>query len=175
MKSKKKETVIKIDRSGKDRLIPVDFFEILAQRLFPVSSLTYVASVIAIAEQKGDAMRFILQDKTAYIMALLVVLWVSIPAILWIFVRASHLYEEYADVWYKICVTIMILFLAMSYLLFPEADFLELRLYLVATIPIFLVIYLFFVKGGLPPLAAQPLTALGITFFLYGATLNVLH
>ncbi len=174
MKQKEKP-VIKMDRTGKDGLIPTNFFEILSQRLLPVLSLTYVSSVVAIAEQKGDTLRYVFHDKTAYIMALLVVLWVSVPAIIWIFLRASHLYEDYADLWYKICTLIMMILLGMSYILFPEVDFLELRLYFVATIPIFVILYWLFVKGGLSPLAAHPLTAIGMTFLLYGATINIFH
>jgi hypothetical protein len=173
--SKQSDPVIKIDRSGKDRLIPVDFMEILTQRLLPVLSLTYISTVVAIAEQKGDPMRYIFHDKTAYIMALMVALWVSIPAILWIFLRASHLYENYAGLWYKICTLIMIISLGLVSLLFPEADFLNLRFYFFATIPVFVILYFLFVKGGLPPLAAHPLTALGTTFLIYGATINIFH
>jgi hypothetical protein len=172
---KKKEPIIMLERSGKDRLIPRDFFEILTHRYLPVISLTYISSVVGIAAQKDNFSHYMFDDKSAYVMALYVALWVSIPALLWAFVKCSHLYNHVADAWYKICAVLMIVFLGMSYILFPEADALGLRTYFAATIPMLFILYFFFVKGGLPPFAAHPLTALGLTFLFYGAAINFLH
>lgn len=174
-KTRKKQPVIKLERSGKDRLVPRDFFEILTQRYLPVVSLTYVSSVIGIAAQKGDLQHYIFDDRSAYALALLVALWVSIPAVLWIFIKASHMYNHVADDWYKISAALMFITLAISYVLFPEANVMGLRIYFVSTIPMLVIMYCFFVKGGLPAAAAHPLSALGLTFLFYGAAINLLH
>ncbi len=171
----KKRPNIELEHGAPDHLLPRDFFEILNQRYFPVLSLTYVSSVLGIAVEKGDTMQYLFYDKTAYVMALLVALWVSVPAVLWIILRGSHLFNHVADDWYKITAGIMTVTLLLSYMLFPEMNIYGMRTYFVSTIPILFVMYLFFVKGGLPPVAAYPLTALGFTFLVYGAALNFLY
>ena len=108
-------------------------------------------------------------------MALLVVLWVSFPAILWIFLQGSPGLRPVADLWYKIAAALMIALLAFSYVLFPEAQVWGLRIYFAASIPVFFIMYFLFVRSGLPAIAAHPLTALGLTMLLHGALLNFLH
>jgi len=166
---------VELERDAPDRLLPKDFREIMTRRYFPVLSLTYVASVTGIAAEKGHFIHYLFEDKTAYVMALLVALWVSIPAMLWIILKGSHLFHQVAEDWYKIVAGLMTLTLLMSYVLLPEAGMFGLRVYFAATIPVFFVMYFFFVKGGLPPMAAHPLTALGITFLFYGAVINFLY
>lgn len=167
------EPLITLERGGKDRLVPKDFREIMTRRFFPVLSLTYIASVVGIAAQRGDVLHRMVYDQSVYLIAALVALWVSIPAVLWILLQGSHLYNHVADDWYKISASLMIITLCLSYILFPEANVWGLRLYFAATIPVLVILYLFFVKGGLPPVAAHPLTALGLTFLLYGAAVNI--
>lgn len=171
---KKKQPVIKLERNGRDRLVPKDFLNIITRRLLPVLSLTYVSCVVAIAAQKGYVLHYIFDDKSAYAMALLVVMWVSLPAVLWIILKGSHLYNHVADDWYKVTAAIMIIFLCISYLLFPEANVYGLRMYFAASVPMLIILYFFFIKGGLPPLAAHPLTVLGLTFLFYGAAMGFL-
>ena len=171
----KDDPLIKFERGGMDRLAPKGFGEILTRRYLPVLSLTYISSVIGISGQKAHAIDYMLHDKTPYMMALFVALWVSIPAVLWIFIKGTHLYAEYADDWYKIIAGIMIVTLFLSYLLFPEVNVYGLRIYFAATIPMLVIMYFFFVKGGLPALAAHPLTALGLTFLVYGASIGFLY
>lgn len=167
--------VINLERDAPDRLLPRDFKEILTRRYFPVLSLTYIASVIGIAAKKGDIVRFVFEERIAYVMALPVALWVSIPAILWIILHSSPQFKHVADIWYKIIAAIMTATLLMSFILFPEVNMYGLRLYFAASIPVLFIMYFFFVKGGLPALAAHPLTVLGLTFLLYGAVVNYLH
>jgi hypothetical protein len=166
---------IVLERGAPDRLVPKDFGDIMMRRYVPVLSLTYVSTVIGIAASKHDLIHYALQDKTAYIMALFVALWVSIPALLWIVLRGTPEYRHVANDWYKIICAIMIFTMLFSYVLFPEASVYGLRIYFAATIPVLFILYFFFVKGGLPPLAAHPLTALGLTFLIYGAVLNFLY
>ncbi len=171
---RKKEPIIKLERNARDRLVPRDFLNILTRRLFPVLSLTYVSCVVAIAAQKGHVLHYIFDEKSAYAMALLVVMWVSLPAVLWIILKGSHLYNHVADLWYKICASLMMAVLCISYLLFPEADVYGLRMYFAASVPMLVILYVFFIRGGLPPLAAHPLTVLGLTFLFYGAVMGFL-
>ena len=60
-------------------------------------------------------------------------------------------------------------------ILLPEMNAYGLRLYFVATIPVLIIQYLFFVKGGLPAAAAHVLSALGLSFLFYGAVINYLY
>ena len=166
---------IKLEHDAPDRLVPKDFKKILVNRLVPVLSLTYISSVIGIAAKKGDFMHYLFQDKTAYVMALFVVFWVSMPAILWVFLKGSINLYHVADVWFKIAATIMSSILFFSFVLIPEANAYGARIYFVASVPIFFVMYFFFIKGSLPPLAAHPLSALGVAFLLYGAATHFLY
>ncbi|MCK5285258.1 MAG: hypothetical protein KAJ86_06710 [Alphaproteobacteria bacterium] len=171
----KKEPKIELKHGSSNNILPSDFFEILNQRFFPVLSLTYISSVLGVAAKKGDFIQYLFYERDAYIMALFVSLWVSVPSVLWIILRGSHLFNHVADDWYKIVACIMTVVLLLSFILFPEMNIFGLRTYFVATIPVLFIMYLFFVKGGLPPVAAYPLSAVGFTFLIYGATLNFLY
>lgn len=166
---------IELERGGKDRLIPKDFFKILTHRFFPVISLTYISSIVGIAAKKGSIVHFVFEDKLAHMMALLVMVWVSVPAIMWIILHSSPFFKNYADIWYKIIAAIMIVLLLMSYVLFPEINPYGLRIYFAASMPALLIMYLFFVKGGLPAFAAHPLNIAGLSFLIYGAIINFLY
>ena len=166
---------IQLERGGPDRLIPKDFFDIITRRFLPVLSLTYVSSVIGIAAEKGSLVHYLFEEKTAYTMALLVAAWVSVPAVIWILLHGNPLYTHMADLWYKIISAVMVLVLASSFILFPEADVYGLRVYFAATLPILLIMYIFFVKGGFPAFAAHSLTAIGLTALIHGAILNFIH
>jgi hypothetical protein len=158
-------------RRGEDgvRLLPRDFFDVVSHRFFPVLSLTYIASIIGIAFRKGHAFEYLFQDDSAYDMALWIALWVSIPAMFWIIIRNSLLYAHMADAWYKAIAGLMCLTLAVSFVLFPEWEVGDgLRMFFVATMPVFVIQYFFFVRGGLPAAAAWPLTIAGIVLFIYG-------
>lgn len=171
-KSQKPKPVVRIERGAKDRLLPKRFVRILTRRYFPVLSLTYVSSVLGIAYREGGIGRYLLQDQTAYSMALLPALWVSIPAILWIVLRGSHLYRHVASAWYIFTAALMTFLLAMSYVLLPELDYHNARGYLVATIPMMVVMYFTFVKTALPAGMAHGLSVLGLTVLLFGASIR---
>jgi len=173
MDRNKEKIVIRLERDNTDHLLPRDFYDILMHRFFPVLSLTYLSTVVGIAVNKGDLLHYIFEDKTAYVMALFVVFWVSGPAIIWIFLKGNPVLTYVADVWYKILAGIMFMMLLMSFILFPEAGIFGLRIYFVASIPVVLIMYYFFVKGGLPPAAAYPLNALGLAALIYGAMVNL--
>jgi len=128
----------------------------------------YIATILGIASNKGDLLRYVFMDRTAYSMALFVVLWVSGPAIIWILLRGSALFYHVADVWYKIMAALMVVTIGLSFVLFPEASMLGMRFYFVMSVPVFVLIYIFLVRGGLPPVAAYPLNALGVCTLIYG-------
>lgn len=166
---------IELERGGPDRLVPKDFGDILTRRFLPVLSLTYVSVLVGIAAEKGSLIHFLFEEKSAYVMALMVAAWVSVPAIIWIIVNGSPIYGHLADVWYKIVAALMMMILISSFVLFPEAHVYGLRVYFAATLPVLLIMYIFFVKGGLPAFAAYPLTAMGLTALIHGAILNFIH
>lgn len=172
--AKKDQRVIRLERDGADYLVPKNFFDILMHRFFPVLSLTYISIVFAIAFEKHNIVRFLFRENTAYIMGLIVVLWVSVPAVIWIFLKSNPVLSHVADIWYKILAFIMVITLFISLVLFPEAGIFGIRLYFISTIPVFIVMYFLFVKGGLPPLASYPLNFFGVLTLVWGAMINVL-
>lgn len=161
--------------NGKDELkiLPVQFWDTVFHRYFPVLSLTYLASALGIAFKESSngmgVIDHILNDPYPYDMALWVGLWVSIPAIFWIFLRYSMRFARLANIWYKVIAGMMALTAILGLVLFPEWDAIEgVRVFFVASIPVFLIQYFFFVRGGLPPRLAWPLTVAGLVFMLYG-------
>ncbi len=167
--------VVELKRGAPDRLVPTNFSEIVSRRFLPVLALTYVSALVGIAAEKGSLVHFIFEDKTAYTMALMVAAWVSVPAIVWIMLNGSPFYAHIADLWYKIISALMVMLLIASFVLFPEAEMYGLRVYFAATLPVLLIMYILFVKGGLPAFAAYPLTAIGLTALVHGAILNFIH
>lgn len=170
---KTEEIIIRLDRDGGDHLLPKHFFDIIVHRFLPVISLTYIGSILSIAFNKGEFFRYVFFDNAAYVMALLVVLWVSGPAIIWIFLRGNPMLRHVADLWYKIIAGLMVMTIALSYFLFPEGTLYGLRIYFLLTTPILVLIYLLFVKGRLPSIASYPLNALGFCALLWGAIVNI--
>ncbi len=175
MSKKKYEHTIRLERDTEDYILPKDFYDVLVNRFLPVISMTYIASIIGISLGKGDFIHYMFQERTAYVMALFVVLWVSGPGIIWILLNGSPFYKHSADIWYKILAGIMVMTLLVSFLLFPEANIYGMRIYLGISVPVFVIIYLFFIKGGLPEIASYPLNALGFCALLYGAMVNFLY
>ena len=166
---------VELERGGPDRLIPKAFGEIITRRFLPVLSLTYVSVLVGIAAERGNLIHYLFENKTAYVMALIVAAWVAVPEVLWIIVNDNPVYSHLADTWYKIIAALMMMILISSFILFPEANVYGLRVYFAATLPILLIMYILFVKGGLPAFAAHPLTALGLTALVHGAILNFIH
>ncbi len=171
----KQQHTIRLERGLRDHILPLDFFDVLVHRFLPVISLTYMASIVGLAASKGDFVHYIFEDRAAYIRALLVVLWVSIPGIIWILLNGSPMLKHTADTWYKVVATLMVITIALSFVLFPEANIYGLRLFFALSIPVFIIIYYFFVKGGLPAIAAYPLNIVGLSVLIYGAFMNYIH
>lgn len=164
---------VHIERGAKDRILPKQFVRVLTRRYFPVLSLTYVSAVIGIAYKKGNMAHYLLEDQFAYTMAMLPALWISVPAILWVILKGSHLFHHVAGLWYVITAILMSLMLGMSYILLPEFDYHGARSYLVATIPMMIVLYFTFVRSALPAGLAHSLSAVGLTALIYGASIRL--
>lgn len=171
------EPEVNLGRGADPRFLPQDFWDLICHRYFPVLSLTYISSVFGIAmKHTPDGQGFfqhLFDDSYPYNMALWVALWSSIPAVYWIIIRGSIRYAHLAGIWYKGIAGAMIVLVLLSYALFPEWSIGRggLRIFLVATIPVFFIQYYFFICGGLPPRAAWPLTLAGLVFMIYGVVI----
>jgi len=167
---------VRMERGAEDQLLPEDFWDVLVHRYFPVLSLTYMTTVIGIAAKSDEFFYFMFQSKHAYLAAFFVAMWVSVPAVVWVLMRGVSILAHKADRWYKGTAALMTVLVVSSMVLLPEFDVLglNLRTYFAATIPVFFVMYFFFVKGGLPPKASHPLSVAGFVFFLYGAVVSFL-
>ncbi len=172
--AKKRHYTVRLDRDVEDHILPKDFFSILVHRFLPVISLTYIASIMGVAGSKGDIIYYIFKDTTAYIMSLFIVLWVSGPAIIWVVLNGSPLFKHVANLWYHILSFIMVITIALSFFLFPEADIYGLKIYFISSVPVFVVIYVLFVKEYLPLLLSYPLNAMGVLALFYGSIINLI-
>jgi hypothetical protein len=163
---------VKLQYGEPDRLVPKAFFRVMTRRYFPVLGLTYAATVVGIAAQKGDFVYYLTKSNTAFVMALFVALWVSVPVVVWVFLRCSHLFAHVANIWYVLTAGMMSMVLASSFILFPEIEKYDLRVYFAASFPIFFIMYYLCVRVMLPATLAHFLSALGFSFLLYGAWVN---
>ena len=170
----KKEPRVHIERGAPDRILPKHFIRIISRRFFPVLSLTYVSSVIGMAFKKGNMERYLFEEHTVFTMALFAAGWVSIPAILWIILKGSHLFNHVANIWYWVAAFFMSLILFVSFLMFPEVDMYGARIYCVATIPMMFVMYFFLAKQPFTAGVAHFMSAVGIAALIYGAILRFL-
>lgn len=176
MEDLREQPVLKVKAAEGESLLPAHFYDVIALRYFPVLSLTYIASVIGIAIKLSGAdygfFHYFFESPEAYRMGYGVAIWVSVPAMIYILMDSAFHMRRAAEIWYKAAAAVMVLTVLVSFLLFPAGEFgFGLRLFMVATIPVFIVQYYFFVKGGLPARAAWPLTVAGITLCVYGLIL----
>lgn len=164
--------VIRLERDTPDHILPIDFYNILIRRFIPILSLIYVASIFGVAWDKGDFLRYAFMDKGVYITALFVLVWFSIPALLWIFLRGSIMFCHIAEAWYKAISIVQIVLITLIAVLFPEADIYGMKVYFIETVPIFLFMYFFMVRGEMPKYFAFALSILGLAALFYGALIH---
>ncbi|HEY0901915.1 MAG TPA: hypothetical protein VGD95_07315 [Micavibrio sp.] len=171
----REQPIVKLKAVEDEGFLPADFYDVLAHRYFPVLSLTYMASVLGVALKMGGVGGFLyyfLQSPEAYRMGYWMALWVSIPAVIYILMKNAFHMRDAATLWYKATAGVMVLTLLVSFLLFPVSETgSALRSFMVATIPILVVQYYFFVREGLPARMAWSLTVAGITLCVYGLIL----
>ncbi|MCB9963887.1 MAG: hypothetical protein H6855_01785 [Rhodospirillales bacterium] len=141
---------------------------IFSRRLFPVLSFTYIASVIGISLSREH----ILLDKSAYLMGFAIMGWVAIAPTIWILVRVIDDVRKYAKSWYLWTAGTQAVCGLVFYFLFPETSgdrwLWGLTSFFVASIPIHIVIYFFFMQRALAASYAWPLTLAGVAFMLFG-------
>lgn len=158
---------------SEDQLLPKDFFDVLLNRYLPVVSLTYIGSLLGYATKFGGLTGFIPKLFTSseiYWLSLYGALWVTVPAVVWILMKSSALLSAHADIWYKVTAGMMAATLIFSLILFPmeSGPLAQAQNFIVAVLPVHILMYVYFVKGGMPVMFGAPLSATGIAFFIYG-------
>ena len=174
--TKSEYKTVNINGSDKDPLYKLDFFDVLINRYLPILSITYISSVVGMALKKGGVVGFIsifTTESIIYWLGLGVAAWVSVPAIIWILMRGICSLESFANNWYKSTTFLMVSVLLGSFLLFPPDDQIQgfwffLRLFIAAAIPIHIVQYIFFTRGGLPTEYSVGLSVAAISLAMYG-------
>ncbi len=166
--------IVRLERDTEDRILPKGFAEIIVYKFLPVISLTYIASIIGIAIGKHDIIKYLFTNNSAYLMALFIVLWVSVPSVIWILLNANPLLTHVAELWYKILAGLMIITLALSFFIFPEGDAYGLRAYFILSLPLFVMIFYAFVRDHLPIHYSYFLNAAGFCALFYGACINII-
>lgn len=154
-----------------DRLLPRAFVKVLTHRYLPVLGMTYMASVIGIAARSHGTHRTLqtlIHEKEPYWMGLLVAAWVSVPALIWILLKCSLAFHRQAQIWYIAMAGLMAATAILGNFLFPEDFFQGVRIFFIASIPVFIVQYILFVRGGMPWAFAWPLTLGGAAMAYYG-------
>ncbi len=173
--AKKHVHVIRLERDVEDHILPKNFFNVLVTRFLPVISLVYIASIIGISGNHQEFLHYLFKERSAYLMGVLVVLWASVPAVIWILLHSSPMFYHVADLWYRILAALMVITVTLGFLLFPEADIYGLQIYFVMSVPVFIVMDILFIRDWLPSVLAYPLNALGFCALIYGAMINVIY
>lgn len=158
---------------SESQLLPKDFFDILVNRYLPVVSLTYIGSLLAYAIKFGGMTGFLADlftNKDVYWLSLYGAIWVTIPAIIWILMKGNSLLSSHADLWYKVTAGMMAATLILTLLMFPIEGGLmaHAQSFIVAVLPIHVLMYFYFVKGGMPVMYGAPLSVIGAGFMIYG-------
>tara|TARA_R110002124_G_scaffold287365_1_gene474231 strand:+ start:166367 stop:166897 length:531 start_codon:yes stop_codon:yes gene_type:complete len=167
------ESITSPARMSEDQLVPKDFFDILFNRYLPVASLTYLGSLIGYATKFGGLTGWIGQlarNPDIYMLSLYGAIWVSIPAMVWILMRSTAMMNCHADIWYKVTAGMMAATLILSLILFPMENGLlgMAQNFIVAVLPVHILMYILFVKGGMPVMYGAPISTTAIAFLIYG-------
>ncbi len=159
----------KFERNPKDSKTMARIWSIFSARLFPVLSLSYVASVLGICLNNGT---HFLTDGNAHFMALIITMWVGIAPFTWTCMRATiGEFEDQANTWYLWIAGLQGLCGLAFYFMFPTnlGPWLwGFQSFFVASIPIHIVVYIFFMARAMPSVMTWPLSLIGIIFMVYG-------
>lgn len=162
---------IQLNRNAHDRILPKDFFKVLFGQYFPILSITYVASIVGMALYEGGSLQGILNEFLSqtkiYKLALWIAVWVSVPGIVWIFLKGSVRFPAYANAWYIVTALLMAVTLGISFILFPEQDG-GIRNFIICALPIHIFMYLFLCKFKLSQWLAQPFQFVAGLLLIYG-------
>ena len=159
----------KFERNPKDSDTMFRIWQIFCSRLFPILSLTYIASVLGICLRNGT---HFLTDSSAHYMSFMIMIWVSVAPVTWICMRAMiGEFQGRAQVWYLWIAGLQAACGLIFFFMFPEdmGPWLwGFQSFFVSSVPIHIVIYVLFMKRALPASAAWPLTIIGGIFMIYG-------
>ncbi len=159
-------------RNPKDIDVMRRVWRMFVRRLLPVLSLCYFASVLGMSFSRGTHFMF---DKPAHYMSLIIILWVSIAPVTWLFMRATlGTFRDYATTWYFWIAGSQAICGLLFHFLFPTSLgpwLWGLQSFFVASIPMHIVIYIFFMRRAMPVSAALPLNIIGFVFLLLGLLL----
>ncbi len=159
----------KFERNPKDAEVMQRIWNIFCSRLFPILSMIYIASVLGICLKHGT---HFLTDGSAHYISMMIIIWVSIAPVTWICMRAMiGEFQGRAKTWYLWIAGSQALCGLLFFFLFPTdmGPWLwGFQSFFVASIPIHIVVYFFFMQRALPPPAAWPLTIIGLVFMGYG-------
>lgn len=159
----------KFERNPKDADTMKRIWHIFCTRLFPILSMTYIASVLGICLRNGT---HFLTDSSAHWISLMIMIWVSLAPVTWICMRAMiGEFQGQAKVWYLWIAGLQAFCGLIFFFMFPEdmGPWLwGFQSFFVSSIPIHIVVYFFFMNRALPAAAAWPLTIIGGLFMLYG-------
>jgi magnesium-transporting ATPase (P-type) len=164
-------TRIRLKHGQRDRILPRDFFKVLFGQYFPILSITYVASILGMAVYEGGsfqgAFNQFMEQTRIYNLALWISVWVSVPGMIWIFLKGSVRFPAYANAWYIVTAILMVVTLVMSLVLFPEKDG-GIRNFVFCALPIHIFMYLFLCKFKLSQWVAQPFQFIAAVLLIYG-------
>lgn len=140
-------------------------WDIFQCQIFPVLSVTYIAAVIGISSTRG----YFLDDPIAYLFGIGLVAWISIPPLIWIFLRSDYEYAVYADFGFVLTALIQAIIGIACFFLFPNLEWVwGLKSYFALSIPVHLVLYFFFLGNGLPRYVALTLNISSLLFVFFG-------
>lgn len=150
-------------------MFPYHFLDLFVKRVLPVASLSWLISILAIAFVDGGATGIVgelLESRGVYLYGLIITGWVSIPPLIWMSLVGSRDWEDYAVQSYWAAVGIMLLFLLMYLLLFPE-DYGRVRLCTIISAPLHFVIFILLV-WPMGPWVRKPIKAVAAITMAYG-------
>lgn len=133
----------RLDEIRTKDMFPYHFVDLFVKRVLPVSALSWLISIFAIAFARGGPMGMfaeLIDGGGLYIVAMVLTLWVSIPPLIWMSLVGSRDWEDYAVQSYWGAAGLMALCQLMYLLLFPE-DYGQVRLGTIISIPLHFVIF----------------------------------
>lgn len=159
-----------------NRILPLNFFDYLLNRLLPSMALGYIAAYLGLAWLYGGGafsgfVHVMLRgDMHVYALALVTSLWVGIPGFTWLCLQGMVRYCGYARLWYKLLATLMAAILFSALVLLPDGQG-WMRMVLVAALPFHLLMYVFLCILPMKKMTARVLNATAAVLLLLGIIL----
>lgn len=141
------------------------FIEPVVNGLLPVWALTYLICIFAYSWMKYGEDKLVwavLHYSGAHYKAFITLLWVSVPACLYILMMGTLRYPPYARMWYWITSALMVFTLLVTLAIMPDAG--QVGRKIIITIPLHFIIYLLVAVWTLPWWASFPLMSTAAAF-----------